>query len=85
MKKILFITGTRADFGKIKSLIQKVDRSKKFEAYVYVTGMHLLEQFGYTYEEVLKENFKHVYVAYGTMITNDMSFNLGNTVSILSG
>lgn len=85
MKKILFITGTRADFGKIKSLIRCVDCSEKFEAYVYVTGMHLLEQFGYTYSEVVKENYKHVYVAFGTRVTNDMSFNLGNTVSELSG
>ena len=28
MKKILFITGTRADFGKLKSLIQKVHKNK---------------------------------------------------------
>lgn len=85
MKKILFITGTRADFGKIKSLIHSVEASDEFEAYVYVTGMHLLEKFGYTYEEVQKEKFSNVYIAYGTMITNDMSYNLGNTVSILSG
>ena len=28
MKKILFITGTRADYGKIKSLIKGVDEDK---------------------------------------------------------
>lgn len=49
-KKILFVTGTRADFGKIKSII------KKFEIYfdvrVVVTGMHLQKKYGYTYNEV---------------------------------
>lgn len=85
MKKILFITGTRADFGKIKSLIERVEKTEMFEAYVYVTGMHLLKQFGDTYEEVLKENYKNVYVAYGTQVTNNMSYNLGNTVAMITG
>ena len=37
MKKILFITGTRADYGKIKSLIQGIEASKDMEAYVFVS------------------------------------------------
>ena len=65
MKKILFITGTRADYGKIKSLIKSVEKSPDFEAYVYVSGMHLLEQYGSTYNEVLKDNYSNVYVAFG--------------------
>jgi len=85
MKKILFITGTRADFGKIKSLIESVEKAEEFEAYVYVTGMHLLKQFGNTYEEVLKQNYKNVYVAYGTQVTKNMSYNLGNTVAMITG
>lgn len=85
MKRILFITGTRADFGKIKALIESVENSNEFEAYVYVTGMHLLKQFGNTYEEVIKQNYKNVYVAHGTQVTNNMSYNLGNTVSMITG
>ena len=38
MRKILFITGTRADYGKIKSLIQGIEASKDMEAYVFVSG-----------------------------------------------
>ena len=55
MRKILFITGTRADYGKIKSLIQGIEASKDMEAYVFVSGMHLLETYGNTYREVLKD------------------------------
>jgi len=85
MRKIVFVTGTRADFGKIKSLIKCVEDVPNFDAYIYVTGMHLLHQFGDTYTEVLKEGFENVYIAYGTNVTSDMGFNLGNTVSMLSG
>ena len=45
-KKILFITATRAEFGKLKSIISTVKKSKKFEVFIAVTGMHLLKNMG---------------------------------------
>lgn len=53
-KKILFITGTRADFGKIKPLIKKMEGEKDIECAVFVTGMHTLSRYGYTIDEVYK-------------------------------
>lgn len=84
-KKILFITGTRADYGKIKSLIKSVDGSLNFQAFVFVSGMHLVDTFGNTYNEVLKDNYKNVYVAYGLEYTPNMSINLGNIICHLTG
>ncbi|EPZ59936.1 putative synA [[Clostridium] sordellii ATCC 9714] len=49
MKKIVFLTGTRADYGKLKSLMKKVEESKDFELHVFVTGMHMLKKYGSTY------------------------------------
>lgn len=85
MKKILFITGTRADYGKIKSLIQMVEKHKDFEAYVFVSGMHLLEKFGNTYQEVLKDQYKNVYVDFSQVNTGVMSYDLGNVICNLTG
>ena len=48
-KKILFISGTRADYGKIKPLAEILDKSKKFNVSFAVTGMHLSKLHGYTY------------------------------------
>ena len=53
-KKILFLTSTRADFGKLKSLIKILKTRKEFEVYIVITGMHVLEKFGNTYLEVKK-------------------------------
>ena len=53
-KKILFLTSTRADFGKLKSLIKISKTRKEFEVYIVITGMHVLEKFGNTYLEVKK-------------------------------
>jgi UDP-N-acetylglucosamine 2-epimerase (hydrolysing) len=61
MKKIVFLSGTRADFGKIKSLIQILENHNEFEAHVFVTGMHLLEKYGKTIIEVEKCKFSNIY------------------------
>ena len=56
-KKIVFITGTRADYGKIKSVINKL--KNKFKIFIYITGMHMLSKYGDTYEQIIKENKKN--------------------------
>ena len=53
-KKILFITATRADFSKLKSLIQILQKNKKFDVKVFVTGMHLLNIYGNTVNEIYR-------------------------------
>lgn len=84
-KKVMFLTGTRADYGKMKSLIKILDNSLLFEVYVFVCGMHLLPKFGSTYDEVLKDNYENIYVAYGLSPTQNSSVNLGNTITCLAG
>jgi UDP-N-acetylglucosamine 2-epimerase (hydrolysing) len=61
MRKIAFLSGTRADFGKIKSLIQILEDHDEFEAYVFVTGMHLLDKYGKTIIEIEKCKFSNIY------------------------
>ena len=53
-KKIIFVTATRADFGKLKSLIKITKKSKKFSVYIIVTGMHMMSKFGSTHVEINK-------------------------------
>ena len=38
-KNILFLTSTRADFSKLKSLILRLQKSKNFQVNIFVTGM----------------------------------------------
>ena len=85
MKKILFISGTRADYGKMKSLMKALEAREDFEVYIFVCGMHLAEKFGSTYNEILKDGYKNVYVAFGVTPTSNLSANLGNTITNLAG
>lgn len=79
-KKIVFVTGTRADYGKIKALISEVEKSSSFVAYVYVSGMHLVKNLGSTYREVLKDGYSNVYVDFSQGNTGDMSYDLGSVI-----
>lgn len=83
-KKIVFITGTRADYGKMKPLMKALNNSEKFDVYIFVCGMHLLPAFGGTYKEVLKDKYENVYVAFSLPYTHNASLDFGNTVSSLS-
>lgn len=85
MKKILFITGTRADYGKIKSLLKALEKDDKYEVYIFVSGMHLIEKLGNTYKEVLKDGYKNVYVDFAQANRGIMSYDLGNIICDLTG
>ena len=85
MKSIVFITGTRADYGKLKPLMQAVEQSEHFTLYIYISGMHLLEKYGGTYHEVIKDGYSHVQVAFGQHFSDSMSYNTGNVICDLTG
>ena len=84
MKKILFVTGTRADFGKIKSLMDKVESMEGFELHVLVTGMHMMKLYGSTFNEVKKQNYKNSYLISNQHTDEPMCSVLSNTISIIS-
>ena len=60
-KKIIFLTGTRADFGKMRSIILELQNSKKFDVEVFATGMHLLRSYGLSVTEIKKVGIKKIY------------------------
>ncbi len=58
MKKVCAITGTRAEFGLLKPLVQKIDQDGELELQLVVTGMHLSPEFGLTYQEIEEAGFE---------------------------
>ncbi len=51
-RQLWFLTGTRADFGKLKPLIVAADARPDVDVTVVATGMHLLDRYGFTVLEV---------------------------------
>ena len=84
-KKLLFLTSTRADFSKLKSLILTFQKNKNFEVNIFVTGMHLLRRYGYTVNELLRANIKNIYKFQNQKENNySMTKSLSLTVNGLS-
>ena len=58
MKKILIITERRADFSRFKPIIKLIQKDKKLDYQLIVTGLHLVKKYGYTVNEINKDKFK---------------------------
>ena len=84
MKKILFLSGTRADYGKLKALIRAVEDAPDLEAYIYVSGMHLLAQYGSTYREIQKDGYRNIHIARELKNTQNMSYDIGDVICNLT-
>ena len=80
-KKILFLTGTRADYGKMKPLMSAIEEHERFECHIFITGMHTLKEFGDTKSEILKDGFKNTQVYMNQIIEEPMDLVLANTIN----
>lgn len=58
MIKICVITGTRAEYGLLKPIINKIKDDKQLGLQLVVTGMHISPEFGLTYKEILQDGFE---------------------------
>lgn len=83
-KRILFLTGTRADFGKLKSLILSVQTSEDFDAAVFVTGMHMSQKYGKTIDEIQKSGIKNIFPFINHDRIDCMDRTLAKTIDGLS-
>ena len=55
--KICCITGIRADYPRVKSVLKEIKENGKFDLQIIVTGSHLLESHGNSYTEILDDGF----------------------------
>jgi UDP-hydrolysing UDP-N-acetyl-D-glucosamine 2-epimerase len=56
--KICIVTGTRAEYGLLKPLIEKISADDYFTLQLLVTGAHLSPEFGLTYRQIEADGFK---------------------------
>lgn len=60
MRKIAVVTGTRAEYGYLKPLMEAINKDTDLELISIITGMHLLSDFGDTYKIVENDFSKSV-------------------------
>ncbi len=57
-RKICVVTGTRAEYGLLRWVMEGIRESERLELQVIATGMHLSPEFGLTYREIEADGFK---------------------------
>ncbi|HOE93694.1 MAG TPA: UDP-N-acetylglucosamine 2-epimerase [Methanofastidiosum sp.] len=84
-RKILYITGSRADYGLMHSTLKKIDSNPNLDLEIIVTGMHIMKEFGMTINEIKKDNFKiHVInCIYKKDNKESMAFFIGDLIKNL--
>lgn len=60
MRHVVYVTGTRADFGLMRHTLEGIHRDPRLELGICVTGMHLLPSYGETVREIEKCGLKIV-------------------------
>jgi len=56
-KKLLFITGSRGEWGYIRPILRLIQQTEEFEYSICATNMHLLPSFGESVKEIEADGF----------------------------
>jgi GDP/UDP-N,N'-diacetylbacillosamine 2-epimerase (hydrolysing) len=57
-RKVAVITGTRAEYGILKSVLKEIEANAGLHLSLIVVGMHLTPEFGFTVKEIERDGFK---------------------------
>jgi UDP-N-acetylglucosamine 2-epimerase (hydrolysing) len=83
-REVLFVTGTRADFGKQRDIMLAVQDSPNLSARVVVTGMHLLRRYGYTVHEIERAGLRRLHLIPNQFEGEPTALVLSNTIAALT-
>jgi len=57
-RKIVYISGTRADYGLMQSTLMVIGKRDDLELEIIATGMHMMDEFGHTVDLIERDGFK---------------------------
>ncbi|MEE9211172.1 MAG: UDP-N-acetylglucosamine 2-epimerase, partial [Phycisphaeraceae bacterium] len=58
IRRVAVITGTRADYGLLRSTMAAIQTHRRLRLQVVVTGMHLLHKFGHTVDQIARDGWR---------------------------
>ncbi|MBI3638993.1 MAG: UDP-N-acetylglucosamine 2-epimerase (hydrolyzing) [Thaumarchaeota archaeon] len=78
-RKIAVTTGTRAEYGILRPILQAISSSRKLELFLIVTGTHLSKKYGLTINEIKKDGFK-IYAKIDNMPKIDSNYFMATSL-----
>jgi GDP/UDP-N,N'-diacetylbacillosamine 2-epimerase (hydrolysing) len=80
-RKIVVITGTRAEYGLLYPVMKAIENNPKLELSIIATGIHLSFEHGYTINEIKKDGFK-IDAAVDMLLSNDTGASMAKSFGI---
>lgn len=81
MKKVLVVTGTRADYGIYHPILSVIENEPTLDLNLLVTGMHLSPQHGYTIENIKQDGFK-IFAQVDCLFHGSTNANMARSIGI---
>ncbi len=80
-RKIAVITGTRADYGLLRWLMQEIADDPGLDLGVIVTGMHLAPEYGSTYRQIEEDGFR-IDAKVEMLLSSDTSLGVAKSMGL---
>lgn len=80
-KKIIIVSGTRADYGLLKKLIISLQSDSEFEAYLAATGTHLSEKHGNTINLIKEDEIENI-IEVDIQISGDRPSDISRSLTL---
>lgn len=79
--KVVVFTGNRADYGLLEPIITELAKNQSFEVYLFISGSHLLNEYGHTIQEISFDRIKEVI----TIKIDEPDMEIGQILSKIIG
>lgn len=81
MKNICIITGTRAEYGLLKPIIERVENDIDLNLQLIVTGMHLSAEFGMTFNQIENDGY-YITDKIEMLLSSDTSIGISKSMGL---
>ena len=84
---VCVMTGTRAEYGLLKPLIEKLDKDAAVSLRLLVTGTHLIKEYGNTQTEIAEDGFAYdtVPIPVGGASGTEIASHIGTATKAFAG
>lgn len=82
-KRIGVVTTTRAEYSLLKNVMKNIVNDEELDLILFVTGTHLLNEYGYTIEEIENDGF-FVNEKIDILMKNDSAAGISKTMGMAS-
>lgn len=81
-RKIALVTGSRAEYGYLKPLLEEIEKNKDLILKLYVSGLHLAKSYGHTIKEIIADGFKVAKKIDMKVKTKNTPYDLANSIAL---